>query len=527
MKIQNIIIGILVLVIAVISYLWLGSSSKSSAANISNSSKQTAQKERKVLYWRAPMNPSEVYDHPGKSKMGMDLVPVYEDEASGNGVVTISGAVQQNMNVKTAVVEDKDLSSQVVTNGILIVDEQNEYIVTTRVNGWIEKLYVNYTGQVVNKGEKLMDIYSPELVAAEQELLTALSYQSTVKNSKINEAAASGDELLKNAVAKLELLEIPDNEIERIKETKDVKTYMTLYAQKSGTVILKNVVEGQKIMAGAPLLHIANLSNLWLTADIYEYELPKIKLGSPADITFNFFPGKTFRSKISFIYPTLDNKTRTIKVRFDMPNYNNELKPSMFANVVIKGRSLENYPAVPEQAVLRSGQKNIIILDLGNGKFKPIEVTLGDYSDGYYQVLKGIALGDTIVTSAQFLIDSESNLRAALSQFSSSSKKDSMNMGTNKEDKTGSMKNKDMKKGPDISASSESASSEKDPRVRKGVIDLSAIDKNKDGKLYEDIMDWNVISDEPGTCPLCGMTLREFTIKEVKENLTKHGFSYK
>ncbi len=302
---------------------------------------------------------------------------------------------------------------------------------------------------------------------------------------------------------------------------------MTLYAQSSGTVIMKNVVEGQKIMAGAPLLHIANLSNLWLTADIYEYELPKVKLGSPADITFNFFPGKTFKSKVSFIYPTLDDKTRTIKVRFDIPNYNNEMKPSMFANIVIKGKSLGNYPVVPEQAVLRSGQKNIIILDLGDGKFKPAEVTLGDYSDGYYQVLKGISAGEKIVTSAQFLIDSESNLRAALSQFSSSSKKDTMKMGTNEKGKIDPMKNTDIEKGTLKSSPSEATSSEKDPRIRKGVIDLSAIDKNKDGKLYEDIMDWNVISDEPGTCPLCGMTLKEFTIKEVKENLTKHGFKYK
>ncbi len=432
MKIQNIIIGILIAVIAVISYLWLGGPGENSSADtMKNNPEQTSQKERKILYWRAPMNPSEVYDHPGKSKMGMDLVPVYEDEASGSGIITINSAVQQNMNVKTAVVEDKDLSSQVITNGILNVDEQNEYIVTTRVNGWVQKLFVNYTGQSVNKGEKLMDIYSPELVAAEQELLTALSYQSTVKNSTISEAAASGDELLKNAVQKLELLEIPESEIDRIKETKEVKTYMTLYAQNSGTVITKNIVEGQKVMAGAPLLHIANLSNLWLTADIYEYELPKIKLGSPADIVFNFLPGRTFKSKISFIYPTLDDKTRTIKVRFDIPNYNNELKPSMFANIVINGRSLGNYPAVPEQAVIRSGQKNIIILALGGGRFKPVEVTLGDYSNGYYQVIKGISAGDTIVTSAQFLIDSESNLQSAISQFSSSVEKDTMKTGAN------------------------------------------------------------------------------------------------
>jgi membrane fusion protein, copper/silver efflux system len=525
-KIQNIIIGILILLLGIITYLWLSGPSKSSFADtLGKTPVQIAQKERKVLYWRAPMNPNEVYDHPGKSKMGMDLVPVYEDEASGNGIIKINGAVQQNMNVKTAVVETKDLNSEVITNGILSTDEQSEYIVTTRVNGWVQKLYVNYTGQVVKKGEKLLDIYSPELVAAEQELLTALSYQSAVKNSSINEAAASGDELLKNAVTKLELLEIPASEIEKIKETKIVKTYMTLYAQNSGTVIAKNVVEGEKIMAGIQLLDIVNLSNLWLTADIYEYELPKVELGSPADITFNFFPGKIFKSRVSFIYPTLDDKTRTVKVRFDIPNYNNELKPSMFAGIVIKGKSLGNYPVVPEQAALRSGQKNIVILALGNGKFKPIEVVLGDYSNGYYQVLKGISAGDIIVTSAQFLIDSESNLEVAISQFSGQSKKDTMKMETNVEDNTGSMKEMDMKKGPDISSSSESSSS--DPRIRKGIIDLSAIDKNKDGKLYEDIMDWNVISDKPGICPLCGMTLKEFTIKEVKENLAKHGFRYK
>ena len=204
----------------------------------------------------------------------------------------------------------------------------------------------------------------------------------------------------------------------------------------------------------------------------------------------------------------------------------------MFANIVIKGKSLGNYPVVPEQAVIRSGQKNIVILALGDGKFKPMEITLGDYSGGYYQVLKGLSAGERIVTSAQFLIDSESNLQAAISQFSGASpeetgKQDTMKMGTNKNNKTGSMKNMDIKKGPDMSASSDSLATEKDPRIRKGVIDLYAIDKNKDGKLYEDIMDWNVISDKPGTCPLCGMTLREFTIKEVKENLTKHGFEYK
>lgn len=507
MKTQNIIIGILIVIIAVLSYLWL-SSSGGNAVTANGNSSPAAQKDKKVLYWRAPMNPNEVYEHPGKSKMGMDLVPVYEDEASGGGVVSISGTVQQNMNVKTAVVEKKYLSSQVVTNGILQTDEQKEYIVTTKVSGWIEKLYVNYTGQNVKKGQKLIDIYSPELVAAQQELITALSYGAAVMNSGDKSIAGSGKDLIANSVRKLELLDVPDSEIKRIENTKEIKKYITLYAPFDGTVIHKNITEGQKIGAGTELLKIANLNNLWLVADIYEYELPKIKLGAPADITFTFLPGKTFKSKISFIYPTLDNKTRTVKVRFNMPNYDGQLKPSMFANIVINGKNLGDYPVIPEQAVLRTGQKDIVILSLGEGKFKPVEVKLGNYSEGEYQVLQGLEAGDTIVTSAQFLIDSESNLKAALSQFSSDKKdtmKDMSNMNEQKEETTES----------------------KDPRVRKGVIDLSAIDKNKDGKLYQDIMDWNVISDEPGECPLCGMTLREFSIKEVEKNLTEHGFEYK
>jgi len=508
-KTQNIIIGILIAIIAVITYLWLSSSNSGNADNMAGNTAQTTQKDKKVLYWRAPMNPNEVYDKPGKSKMGMDLVPVYEDEATGGGVVSISGTIQQNMNVKTAVVEEKGLSSLVVTNGILQTDEQKEYVVTTKVSGWVEKLYVNYTGQKVKKGQKLINIYSPELVAAQQELITALSYGASVMNSTDKNIAGSGKDLITNSVRKLELLDVPDSEIKRIESTKEIKKYVTLYAPFDGTVINKDITEGQKIGAGTELLKIVNLNNLWLVADIYEYELPKIKLGSQADITFTFLPGKTFKSKISFIYPTLDNKTRTVKVRFNIPNYNDQLKPSMFANIVIKGKNLGSYPVIPEQAVLRTGQKDIVILALGEGKFKPVDVKLGDYAEGQYQVLEGLSASDTIVTSAQFLIDSESNLKAALSQFTGSSKTDTM---------------KDMST---MKKSENDKTEARDPRVREGVIDLSAIDKNKNGKLYQDVMDWNVISDKSGECPLCGMTLREFSIKEVEKNLTEHGIEYK
>jgi Cu(I)/Ag(I) efflux system membrane fusion protein len=511
---KSIVIIILAAALVVVTLLfWLEGKNSNISSMKMNTENKNQENGKKILYWRAPMDPNEIYDHPGKSKMGMDLVPVYEDEGGGKGIIKIDPAVEQNMNLKTEVVQKKILSSRVITNGVLITDEQNEYIVTTRVNGWVDKLYVNYTGQVVKRGEKLMDIYSPELVAAEQELLTALSYKSTVNNSTLDNVSASGDELLKNAERKMELLEIPLAEIQRLKETKEIKTDMTLYAQKSGTVLDKNVIEGQKIMAGASLLHIADLSRLWLTADIYEYELNKIDLGAKARIKFNYFPGKIYEGKISFIYPTIDPKSRTAKVRIDINNPTGNLKPEMFANVEIEGRNLGDYPVVPENAVIRSGTDNIVIIALGGGKFKPKQVELGNYSDGYYQVLKGLDAGTTIVTSAQFLIDSESNLRAAVGQMQNAENQDTTQKNN--------MKNMKMeypeKKEQNVSSS----------LIRKEPIDVKAIDKNKDGKVYEDIMDWNVISDSPGVCPICGMTLREFTVNKAEQNLKEHGFKVK
>jgi membrane fusion protein, copper/silver efflux system len=312
---------------------------------------------------------------------------------------------------------------------------------------------------------------------------------------------------------KLALLDISESEIKRLLYTKEVKTYITLYAQKSGTVLEKNIIEGQKITGGMPLLKISTLSNLWLMADIYEYELSKIKVGSKVSFIFSFLPGKTYEGRISFIYPTVDPKSRTVKIRIDVRN-NGELKPSMFANITIEGENLGKKPVVPENAVIRSGKKDIVIIALGNGKFKPQQVQLGNYANGYYQVLRGLSKGNTIVTSAQFLIDSESNLKAAINQFET---------GTKEERNKTKDEKQEMKTGPQEVEKHDHS----DSIVRERVIDVGSIDKNKDGKLYQDMMDWNVISDEPGDCPICGMKLEEATINEVKTNLEKNGFEYK
>ncbi len=477
--------------------------------------------EKKILYYRAPMNPSEIYDSPGKSQMGMDLVPVYEDESGAEGVVTVDGAVQQSMNVKITEVESKDLSMKIVTNGIVTTDERNEYIVTTKVNGWIEKLYVNYTGQKVKKGQKLVDIYSPELVAAQQELISALQYkEATGKSNNIN-VMDSGNELINNTIKKLELLDISEVDIKRLIETKEVKKYMTLYAPINGTVLMKYIIEGEKIMAGKNLLHIADLSNLWLKADIYESELNKVELGSSAEIRFSYMPGKVYTGKVTFIYPTVDPKTRVIQLRIDVPNTNDALKPSMFANVEIVGKNLGVYPSILETSVLRSGKKSIVILSLGEGKFKPVEVELGAYSDGYYQILKGVKTGNKIVSSAQFMIDSESSLRAAVQLFTNSDKK----MDSMKENGQDGKKDESIDDEMDIKEHKHDGM--ESDIIREGVINLKGIDINKDGKVFQDFMDWNVISDNPGKCPICGMKLQEVSFAEAKENLINNGFKVK
>ncbi len=475
--------------------------------------------ERKILFYRHPMNPEIISTVPKKDEMGMDFVPVYEDDVSESKLVTIDPDVQQKMNIKTAKVELKELSSKIVTNGILKTDETKEFIITTRLDGWVEKLYVNYSGQFISKGAKLMDIYSPELISAQQELITALSYQKAINQSSLKSIKENGSELVRNAIKKLELLEVPESEIQRLIETRELKTTITLFAKRSGTVLEKNVIEGEKIMAGMPLLKIADLSNLWLIADVYEYELSKISIGSKAYITFKFLPGKVYEGKVSFIYPTLDEKTRIVKVRIDVPN-RGELKPAMFANITIDGKSTGLRPVVPENAVIRSGLKDIVILYLGNGKYKPQEVKLGIYSDGYYQVLDGLIEGNEIVTSAQFLIDSESNLRQVIQKFQTSSSDHSHSQLS----KQSHLNSQDEKHKSDKNLNEQKNLS---TIVRQGVIDLLVIDINKDKKLWQCPMDWNVISDEKGRCPVCEMKLKEYTIDEVKINLDRHGFKYK
>ncbi|MCF8259306.1 MAG: efflux RND transporter periplasmic adaptor subunit [Melioribacteraceae bacterium] len=461
--------------------------------------------EKTIAYWVAPMDPNEIYDSPGKSKMGMDLVPVYQNEIDDGSIVTIDSQIQQNMNVKISTLKERKLSTSIRTNAIIKSNETKEFAITSRVSGWIEQLSVNFEGQQINKGQKLLEIYSPELVSAQQEYLSALEYQKSLQSSSNGEIILSGEKLVQNSIKKLELLEMSENDIKQVAANGQVSNRIPIYSPVTGFVMKKDILEGDKIKVSDNLMHVTDLSNVWIFADIYENDFAKIKLGAKVNIKIAAFPNQTFEGKVGFINPKLDPKSRTIKVRIEIPNKDFLLKPAMLAEVNILGEESQSYPVIEVESVIRSGEKNIAVLALGEGKFKPVEIKLGLYSDGYYQVLEGLQEGNKIVSSAQFLIDSESNLKSALKQFSS-----------NNTGKTSQVEN------------ANSIVKEKEsPLVRSGTIDVESIDQNTDGKLYECPMDWNLLSDEEGRCPLCEMHLKEYSISDVKKNLKEHGYEFK
>ena len=242
-------------------------------------------------------------------------------------------------------------------------------------------------------------------------------------------------------------------------------------------------------------------------------------MGSETEVRFSYNPGKVYKGKISFIYPTVNPLTRTTQVRIDIKNRNNELKPSMFGSVTINGKPFGELPTIPESAVIRSGKRNIVILSLGEGRFKPIEVTKGLYSQGYYQVLSGLKMNDMIVSSGQFMIDSESNLRSAINMLSSANTKNTEAI----KETTEEMKSMSQEKH----SSEEHTHTNVESMTRTGIIDVESIDVNGDGSVFECPMDWNVISDKDGKCPTCNMFLKEYSIEETKQNLIKHGHEYK
>ncbi len=390
--------------------------------NMPKAESDTRQKEdREVLYWQAPMNPSEIYDEPGKSSMGMDLVPVYADGASSSeGMISINPVVVQNMNVRTAKVQQKDLSTVVRAVGKVDYDEQKLFNVSPKISGWVEQLYVDYTGKIVQQGQPLFSIYSPELVTTQREYLLALKTQKKVASSSFETIRSGGSSLLDATRQRLEYWDIPDSEIKQLEQSGEVKKAITLKSPASGIVLHKNAIEGEYIKASTPAYKIADLSTIWVQTSVYDYEVPWIEEGQPAQMELSYQPGKTYEGTVAYVYPTLDQKTRTVQVRLEFSNPNLELKPGMFANVRIQTRPKKNVTVIPNEAIIRTGERNIVFVAKGDGAFEPREVTLGmegGERNNEIEILEGVKPGEEIVTSAQFLFDSESRLQEAIQKM--------------------------------------------------------------------------------------------------------------
>ena len=377
--------------------------------------------DREILFYRNPMDPSITSPVPRKDEMGMDYVPVYAEEAESvaiqGAVVTIDPAIQQNMNVVTQRVQRRDIAHEIRTVGYLNYDQERMVSVTTKYPGFIEKTYVNYIGQPIQKGQPLFEIYSPELVQTEQELLAAVRYVRNLSAAP-EDARGRAEALLEAARQRLLYWDVSVEQIRQLEETGEVFRTLQVAAPASGVIMQRMPgLEGMATKPGMELLHIADLSNLWLTVEVFDEQLPWLDTGSSATVTLSYFPGITYRGRVRYIEPEVSEKTRTIQLTLDVPNRDRRLRVGMYATVVFEPVAATDVITVPAESIIRTGERDVVVVALGGGRFAPREVVLGPRGGGFIQVLEGLSDGDKVVTSAQFLIDSESNLREAIQKM--------------------------------------------------------------------------------------------------------------
>ena len=376
---------------------------------------------KKIKYWAAPMDPTYIRKEPGKSPMGMDLVPVYEEEGEEkvpSSIIRIDPVTVQNMGIRLARVKRKPLVRNIRAYATVAYDERYMKVVSAWVGGRIDKLYVDFTGVEVRKGDPLAELYSPALITTQQELILALETRGRLWKLGNQESLRSASHLVEATKMRLLLWGITKNQIDEIERTREVKTHMTIYAPIGGTVIDKKAFEGQYVKEGERLYTIADLSTVWVLADVYEYELPWVSNGMPAEMELSYIPGMRFEGKVLYVYPYMDEKTRTAKLRLEFKNLRYRLKPGMYANIYLNPRMSEDSLVIPQEAVIDSGVRKIVFVSLGKGKFQPREVKLGmEGNDDEFEVLEGLDENEQIVISGQFLLDSESRLSEAIQKM--------------------------------------------------------------------------------------------------------------
>ncbi len=398
------IITLVLVIVALAAGVWIGISSNGAAPGAEGGNSK-ATEEKEILYWVAPMDPNFKRDSPGKSPMGMDLVPVYKDAEGGGDGVRISPAVQNNLGVRTAKAEVRPLWRRIEATGIVGFDEKHISYINVRVQGWIVKLRVDTEGQRVKQGDLLFELYSPELVNAQKEYLQA--------------ARRGGDRLLAGADEKLRALGMIPEQIKALASKGVASEKIEVVAPQDGIVVSLGVREGMYVQPNTPIMSLADLSSVWLQAEVYESQADWVAKDQAAEATLAYLPGTVFSGQVDYIYPVLDPKTRTLRVRLRFDNPDERLKPNMYAKVSIYGRLKPNALSVPREAVIRSPRVNRIVVALGDGQFEVREVLTGLESGEFVEVLAGISAGEEVVTSAQFLIDSEASLAGSIRRLES------------------------------------------------------------------------------------------------------------
>jgi membrane fusion protein, copper/silver efflux system len=371
---------------------------------------------RKILYWYDPMHPAYRSDKAGIAPdCGMTLVPKYADEGTANlpaGTVIIPQDKQVLAGIRTAIVERKSLTRDIRTTAQIVADESRISHVHVKVGGYIDRVFVDYVGQLIKKGEPLFTLYSPDLVSTQEEYLIAKRGNATLGAAPFKDVAQGAQSLLESTRQRMKLWDISDEQIKKLDDTGKVERDITFYSPVTGFVTDRKAFPQTSVTPDTELYTVSDLSSVWATADIYEYEVPFVHVGQQVRFSLSYYPGKSYSGKISYIYPTVDPQTRTVKVRVDIPNPDFLLKPQMFADAQLK----VNYGVqilVPQEAVLDSGKEQQVFVVRDGGAFEPRRVTLGPAIDGNVAVLSGLKPGEKIVTSGNFLIDSESRMKSS------------------------------------------------------------------------------------------------------------------
>ncbi len=378
----------------------------------------TTQSARKILYWWDPMlGPSSISDKPGKSAMGMDMVPVYADQASAGPMVRIDPTIVQNMGVRTAQVMRGPLELSIRAVGMLKVPEPGLHDVTLKMGGWIDKLYADTEGMVVKKGEPLFDLYSPDLQIAEEELMMAARSLRSPGADAGEPVKVEAQKLLESSRRKLRLWDVAEQDIDAIAAAERAPRTITFRSPSDGHVLDKMIVQGSAVQSGMKLMRIEDHSKLWLDAEIYEQQIPMVAIGQSIDAIVEGVPGKTFTGKIAFVYPHVDHMTRTETVRTTLENPKHELRPGMYATATIIARPIDQAVLVPREAVIDTGTRQIAFVAESEGHFQPRNVRVGLRGGDVVQILEGLAPGEAVVTSGQFLMDVESRTTEAIQKL--------------------------------------------------------------------------------------------------------------